>query len=86
MARQPRLARRGRTQPDHMAQSDASCSLSLRERAGVRGPSLRSGAPPVPAARNPASVKMVLSRPLTPTLSRREKEPSTVLSRGVRHG
>ena len=41
----------------------AVCSLSLRERAGARGSSLRRGAPPVPQDRSPASTTNRLCSP-----------------------
>ncbi len=50
------------------------CPLFLRERAGVRGSWLRSGDRPVPPAHSPASATTARAHPLTPTLSRRERE------------
>ncbi len=52
----------------------AACSLSLWERAGVRGSWLRSGDLPVPPAHSPASATTACAHPFTPTLSRRERE------------
>ena len=51
-----------------------SCSLSLRERVGVRKSRLRSGAPDAQQAYACIPASTVLARPLTPTLSRRERE------------
>ena len=48
----------------------ALVSLSLRERAGVRGSRLRSGARPMPLDQGRSRPKAALSRPLTPALSR----------------
>ncbi len=53
---------------------EALCSLSLRERAGVRGSWLRSGEPPELLARSHASASAAPEDPLTPTLSQRERE------------
>ncbi len=49
-------------------------SLSLRERVGVWGSWLRSGELGTPSARGSASDGIALARPLTPALSRRERE------------
>ncbi len=51
-----------------------SCSLSLRERVGVRGSWLRSRAPDALQAHAHAPASTVLAHSLTPTLSRRERE------------
>ena len=51
-----------------------SCSLSLRERVGVRGSWLRSRAPDAQQAYARATASTVLAHPLTPTLSQRERE------------
>ncbi len=51
-----------------------SYSLSLRERVGVRGSWLRSGAPDAQQAYARVPASTVLAHSLTPTLSRRERE------------
>lgn len=58
-------------------------SLSLRERFGVRRSWLRSGEPRTATAHGPVSDGTALTRPVTPSLSRREREKPEAYLRGL---
>ncbi|MGI4943836.1 MAG: hypothetical protein ACRYHQ_25280 [Janthinobacterium lividum] len=58
-------------------------SLSLRKRFGVRRSWLRSGEPGTATAHGPASDGTALARPVTPALSRREREKPEAYLRGL---
>ena len=57
-----------------MVQRALPLPLSFWERVGVRGSWLRSGVLPVRSSPGPDPAQTVLARPLTPALSRRERE------------